>query len=163
MPAVTVVPVQTLGEILCVEPTGALPAGATYCPATETIYWNEPLARDLYDRFGDFVVGYVIGTGFSEAAQYALGSPARGEDRYLASDCLTGAWAGTLIPENADPDDERGAYVEPGDLDEAIQAALVVGDDSSTDDLFGSGFEKIASFREGVLGGLDACLGDLGD
>ena len=53
--------------------------------------------------------------------------------------------------------------IEPGDLDEAIQTALVVGDESSTDDVLGSGFEKIASFREGVLGGIDVCNARLGD
>jgi hypothetical protein len=39
----------------------------------------------------------------------------------------------------------------------------VVGDDTSTDDVRGSGFEKIASFREGVLDGIQACTARLPD
>ena len=111
---------------------------------------------DLYERYGDFAVGYTLGYTWSEAAQSALGSTLQGEARVLVDDCLTGAWVADIIPD-ATATPCGGAVVEPGDLDEAIQTALVVGDESSTDDVFGSGFEKIASFREGVLDGLDAC------
>ena len=48
---------------------------------------------------GDFVVGYLLGRAWSEAAQQALGSPLTGEERILASDCLTGAWVADLIPD----------------------------------------------------------------
>ena len=163
MPALTVVPVQSASEVSCDAPAGSLATGAVYCPATQQVFYDEPLARDLYGRFGDFVVGYVVGGAFSEAAQTALGSTLEGEARFLADDCLTGAWAQTLLPDNDDPTDDRTAFIEPGDLDEAIEAALVIGDDSAADDVIGSGFEKIASFREGVLDGLDACLAQIGD
>jgi hypothetical protein len=52
--------------------------------------------------------------------------------------------------------------IAPGDLDEAIQAALVIGDESSSDDDLGTGFEQIASFRQGVLQGLEACTAQIG-
>jgi predicted metalloprotease len=163
MPTLTVVAVQSASEATCEAPSGSLATGAVYCPATQQVFYDEPLARDLYGRFGDFVVGYIVGGAFSDAAQTALGSTLQREARFLANDCLTGSWAQTLLPENADPADERTAYIEPGDLDEAIQSALVIGDDSGADDVIGSGFEKIASFREGVLDGLDACLTQIAD
>lgn len=163
MPTLTVVPVQSADDVTCEEPSGSFATGAVYCPATSEVFYDEVLARDLYGRFGDFVVGYMVGGAFSEAAQSALASTLDGEARLLADDCLTGAWASTLLPDQDDPNDERSAFIEPGDLDEAIQAALVIGDDSAADDVVGSGFEKIASFREGVLDGLDACLAQIGD
>jgi predicted metalloprotease len=162
MPTLSVVLVASAGAE-CADPAGSMVTGAVYCPATQQVLVDEALARDLYGRFGDFVVGYMIGGAWSEAAQLALGSRLEGEPRFLADDCLTGAWAGTMIPENKQPDDPRPAAIDAGDLDEAIQTALVVGDESASDDVLGSGFEKIASFREGVLDGLDACLARIGD
>jgi predicted metalloprotease len=163
MPTLSLVPVASGGDVDCADPAGSMSTGALYCPATQQVFVDDPLARDLYERFGDFVVGYLIGGAWSEAAQLALGSPLEGEPRYLADDRMTGAWAGTMIPENKQPDDPRTAAIDAGDLDEAIQAALVVGDGSASDDVLGSGFEKIASFREGVLDGLDTCLSRIGD
>ena len=149
----------------CDEPAGSFVTGAVYCPATQQVFLDEPLARDLYDRFGDFVVGYMLGGAWSEAAQTALGSELAGEAA-LPGRRLPDRARGprTMIPDEAGNDDPRdSAILEPGDLDEAIQTALVVGDDSTSDDVLGSGFEKIASFREGVLDGLESCLARIGD
>jgi len=163
MPTLTLAPVQSADEVACDDPTGAFAIGALYCPATNQVYFDEPLARDLYDRFGDFVVGYILGGAWSEAGQTAMGSTLTGEARLLADDCFTGAWAATTIP-GPDGATERGtASIEPGDLDEAIQTALVIGDETADDNRLGSGFEKIASFREGVLDGIDACTAMVGD
>jgi predicted metalloprotease len=163
MPVLTVVGVPPATDFTCAEPAGSIATGAVYCPETQEVLYDEALARDLYGRFGDFVVGFIIGGAFSEAAQVALDSPLAGEERFLATDCLTGAWSQTMIPTLRDPQQGRTAFIEPGDLDEAIQAALVLGDDAAGDDVLGSGFEKIAAFREGVLDGLDACLARLTD
>ena len=51
--------------------------------------------------------------------------------------------------------------VSPGDLDEAVQTALLVGDSGLGDNLEGSAFEKIASMRRGVLNGLPTCLAEI--
>ena len=90
------------------SPPGRSSTGAVYCPATQQVFFDEPLARDLYDRFGDFVVGYMLGGAWSEAAQTALGSSLTGEPRFLVDDCLTGAWAATAIPDE-DGTDRRAA------------------------------------------------------
>lgn len=135
--------------------------GALLCPSSRTVFLDEPLALQRHEQMGDFAVGYMLGTAWSEAAQSSFDSPLSGEDRALINDCLTGAWTQTLVPD-LDATNE-GAVIEPGDLDEAIQTALVAGDETSATDVLGSAFEKIDSFRTGVLGGVDACEDLLAD
>ncbi len=124
MPALTVVPVQSADEVECDEPAGSFDTGAVLCPATNEVFFDDPLARDLYDRFGDFVVGYILGGAWSEAAQIALGSPLQGEPRHLIDDCMTGGWAQSIVPAEDGTKPRPGPAIEPGDLDEAIQTAL---------------------------------------
>ena len=162
VPALAVVPVQSADGVACDEPAGSFESGAVLCPATNEVFFDEPLAKDLYDRFGDFVVGYILGGAWSEAAQLALGSPLQGEPRHLIDDCMTGGWAQSIVPNENGTTPRKEAVIEPGDLDEAIQTALVIGDEASTDDVLGTGFEQIASFRQGVLNGLEACTSQIG-
>jgi predicted metalloprotease len=162
VPTLTVVAVQSADDVDCDEPSGSFRTGAVYCPASGKVFFDEPLAKDLYGRFGDFVVGYILGGAWSEGAQVALASPLTGEQRLLVDDCMTGGWANTIVPDAQGNVPRNGAAIEPGDLDEAIQAALVIGDESSSDDELGTGFEQIASFRQGVLQGLEACTAQIG-
>ena len=97
-------------SVECDDPAAVTGTGVVYCPSTQQIFFDEPLAIDLYDRFGDFVVGYLLGSAWSEAAQHALGSPLTGEERVLASDCLTGAWVADLIPDEAGRTPRRDAH-----------------------------------------------------
>jgi predicted metalloprotease len=53
---------------------------------------------------------------------------------------------------------ESRGLISPGDLDEAVLAAITIGDPGLHDDKIGSAFEKIDSFREGVLGGIPVCI-----
>jgi predicted metalloprotease len=131
-----------------------------YCPDRNEILWDEDRVRDLYRTIGDFSFGYLVGAAWSDLVQRDLGSDAEGEDRVLRSDCLTGAWTGDLIPDDrGQAVGGRDVTISAGDLDEAVITAIEIGDDSAQDDVVGSAFEKIAAFRAGVLGGLDACLG----
>ena len=151
-------PFTSAGEVTCDEDlVGDPEIGALLCPSSRTVFLDEPLALRRYDEMGDFAIGYMLGTAWSEAAQESFGSPLSGEDRALINDCLTGAWAQTLVPDAQGNAQRGGVLIEPGDLDEAIQTALVAGDPATDDDVVGSPFEKIASFRTGVLGGVDAC------
>jgi len=159
--ALQLVPITGPSGVTCDEPGGDIALGAVHCPATGQVFFDETFGQDVYTRFGDFAVGYVLGMAWSEAAQQALGSPLEGEERALVSDCLTGAWAADLIPR--DNRVTRNVVISPGDLDEAIQTALVVGDSGSSEDIVGSGFEKIASFRQGVLDGISSCIERLDD
>ena len=168
MPAVTLRPVSDPISDNCGDPEGMDTFGAVHCAATNEVLFDEVFGRVLYDDFGDFAVGYVIGLAWAEAVQLALGSPLQGEPRALASDCLVGAWIGSRIdfdpgtgPATTAPPTERHMTVSPGDLDEAVQTALVVGDRGLSDDREGSAFEKIAAIRRGVLSGLPTCLAEI--
>ena len=106
-------------------------------------------------------MGYLIGVAWAEAAQRSLGSTLEGERRELINDCLAGASVQTVIPVDfqlSQPRAEgRTSIVSHGDLDEAVSTAILIGDLSADDDVLGSPFEKIDAFRDGVIGGLDAC------
>lgn len=159
----TLVPVQSVGDIDCGDLRSGFDSGAALCPSTSTVYLNEPVARDLYAQsaFGDFSLGYLIGVAWADQVQIDLGSTLEGESRALVNDCLAGAWVQSVIPidfqlpEPRDPG--RTASVSPGDLDEAVRTAILIGDLSADDDVLGSPFEKVDEFRKGVIDGLDAC------
>jgi predicted metalloprotease len=161
----TLVAVQSTADVSCNDLRGDFERGAALCPASDEVYFNEPEAFELYDVFGDFSVGYILGWAWSEAAQLALETGLQGEPRELLNDCLTGAWVKTVVPidfQLPQPrPEERTVSVSAGDLDEAIQTVILLADLSSDDNILGSAFEKIDAFRQGVIGGLDACLPDL--
>ena len=159
----TLVPVQRADDANCDDLQPGIENGAALCPSDDIVYLNEPVALELYEQrvFGDFSLGYLIGVAWAEAAQITLGSTRTGEDRQLINDCLAGAWVQSVIPVGRSlpqpRDERRTSVVSPGDLDEAIRTAIVIGDVATDDDVLGSPFEKIDAFRDGVLGGLDAC------
>ena len=162
-PELTLVPVSSTDDISCPDLSGPVEQTAAVCPSTNEVYFDEPFARQLYDDpiegRSDFAVGYLLATGWAEEAQILLGSPLSGEPRALANDCLVGAWTADMLPgrESRPEEGESRGQVSPGDLDEAVLAAITIGDPGFDDDRIGSAFEKIDSFREGVLGGIPAC------
>ena len=167
MPTVTLRPVAGPNDN-CGDPETMANFGAVHCAATNEVLFDESFGRVLYDDFGDFAVGYVVGLAWSEAVQAALGSTLEGEARALASDCLVGAWIGSRIdfdpgtgPATTAPPTDRFMTVSPGDLDEAVRTALVVGDRGLEENREGSAFEKIAAIRRGVLNGLPTCFAEI--
>ena len=132
----------------------SFPFGAFYCPSTNTLLYDDGYARALYRTYGDFSVGYIISNAWSDAAQTQLGSSLTGEKRTLINECLTGAWTKDIIP-SGDP--EQTFTISPGDLDEAVETALILGTEDIGDNQMGSAFEKIEFFRAGVLGGVTEC------
>jgi hypothetical protein len=137
------------------------------CPSQNAVVYDEPEVIDLYREFGDFTLGYFYGIAWAERAQEVERTPLEGEQRALLGDCYTGAWVGDITPGvsgttpragDRDGDGEDDTVTSsPGDLDEAIRMAILYGDAGANVDAFGSPFEKIESFRAGVLGGLAAC------
>jgi predicted metalloprotease len=135
-----------------------------YCPSANQIMVDQDFAEqlDADALFGDMSVGYLMGQAYSEAIQQTLNSTLADEKRELLNDCFTGAWVADDIPsDSADPNSPaRGGgqlTLSAGDLDEAIVTALKISDDTSDENNHGTAFEKIDSFRAGVLGGIDAC------
>lgn len=164
---VSAVPVADVTRVTCDGATVLTPE-VTVCPGDRTVFYDEPAVVARYREFGDFTLGYVYGIAWAELAQREIGSELAGERRALLSDCFTGAWVRDITPDrngntprqrDTDGDgliDER-ITSSPGDLDEAIRMAILVGDRGADVDVVGSPFEKISAFRTGVLGGLDAC------
>jgi predicted metalloprotease len=93
----------------------------------------------------------LLGDLFARAAQDRRGRSTTDRAGQLAVDCLAGSWTNNQLQRKPD----EGLTLSPGDLDEAVAALLVfgrAGDKSGT-----SAFERIASYRNGVLQGLSAC------
>lgn len=110
---------------------------AFYCPADDTIYVGQAFARALYNGVvaalpgqqagfgraaGDFAVSYVIAHEYGHNVQQESGVLAghtRALPTELNADCLAGTWARW--------DDAQGK-LDSGDIQEALDAALAVGD-----------------------------------
>jgi predicted metalloprotease len=131
------------------------PFNAVYCAADNGIYFDEGYAKTLYKTYGDFAVGYIISNAWSEGVQTQLGSNLSGVERVLVDECLTGAWTQDTIPP-ADGTLGDQLYISPGDLDEAVETALLTNSGLSDTEMAGA-FDKIDYFRAGVIGGIAEC------
>ena len=112
--------------------------GPFYCPNDQKVYIDLSFYQELKERFGapgDFAQAYVIAHEMGHHVQHLLGlddkaqHSARGQQAgadsmsvrlELQADCLAGAWAQAS---------EKRDLLDPGDIDEALQAAQAIGDD----------------------------------
>ncbi|HEU4351652.1 MAG TPA: neutral zinc metallopeptidase [Burkholderiales bacterium] len=114
--------------------------GPFYCPADQKLYIDLAFYRDLQDRFqapGDFAQAYVIAHEVGHHVQNLLGiaekvqsARQRAGERQanelsvrmeLQADCLAGIWAAYA--------NRSKRILEPGDIEEGLNAAAAVGDD----------------------------------
>jgi predicted metalloprotease len=122
----------------CDSGTAMGDSAAAYCPGDDTIYISQKFASDIYSgeldhalpgssqgyggTVGDFAVAYIVAHEYGHQIQDELGLFQRGYptvDLELQADCYAGAWANSADQENR---------LEDGDLEEALDAALAVGD-----------------------------------
>lgn len=116
-------------------------AGPFYCGADRKLYIDLPLYRDLCQRFqapGDFEQAYVIAHEIGHHVQNLFGIMARAQALQgragsqsdanalsvrleLQADCLAGIWASFANRERQ--------ILEPGDVEEGLNAAAQIGDD----------------------------------
>jgi uncharacterized protein len=103
--------------------------GPHYCPTDERVYIDLSFFRELSDRFGakgDFAQAYVIAHEVGHHVQNVLNVMDRVENREdsirleLQADCLAGVWGYTA---------EQRGLLDPGDVQEGLDAAAAVGDD----------------------------------
>jgi predicted metalloprotease len=153
--------------------------GPFYCPADEKVYIDLGFYQDLKQRFGapgDFAQAYVIAhevghhvqnlMGISDQVQTLQRQVSETEANALSirlelqADCLAGLWANRA--------DRRSQVLEPGDLEEALNAASAIGDDrlqrraggAVVPDSFthGSSAQRVRWFKRGFESGkLEAC------
>lgn len=135
-----------------------------WCPNDNSVTVSRPIARRFYEQIpGDYAVAYLIGLGYAEAVQSAIETNLGAPEHALLSDCLVGMWSSDILPFNETPvvpDSESTPRIvlSPGDLDEAIRTALLLGDAEGRREM-GTPFEKVDAFRQGVLYGTDGCFG----
>ncbi len=145
--------------------TATTAVGPFYCPIDHKVYIDLAFYDELRRRFGapgDFAQAYVIAHEVGHHVQNLRGLLGRGEVSSvpieLQADCLAGAWARSA--------DARG-LVEVGDVDEALNAAAQIGDDTiqrkATGHVqpetftHGTAAQRSGSFRRGYQGGAAAC------
>ena len=128
-------------------------SNVVYCPSINLIAYDNDFAISLYSSYGDFSIGYLLSNAWSDAVQTQLDSTLAGEDRELMNDCLTGVWTKDIVPIDSQ---SQPFAISPGDLDEVITTALII-DDITGRPPAASAFDKISSFRTGVLDGLGEC------
>ncbi|HEY5610267.1 MAG TPA: neutral zinc metallopeptidase [Thermoanaerobaculia bacterium] len=148
--------------------------GPFYCPLDQKVYIDLSFYEDLRNRFsaeGDFAQAYVIAHEVGHHVQTLAGISQEVHDlrartggrqanelsvrQELQADCFAGVWANHA--------DRTRAMLEPGDLDEALNAASAIGDDRLqrsqqgyvTPDSFthGSSAQRVEWFQRGFRSG----------
>jgi predicted metalloprotease len=116
--------------------------GPFYCPGDQKVYLDLDFFRELETRFhssGDFARAYVIAHEVGHHVQNQLGIFAKSEQlqrqgvamegagglsvrQELQADCFAGVWANRT--------QQRLQWLQPGDVESALNAASQIGDDT---------------------------------
>jgi predicted metalloprotease len=153
--------------------------GPFYCPADGKVYLDFSFFDDLHRRYGapgDFAQAYVIAHEIGHHVQNLLGISEKADQlrrrlstadanrlsvmMELQADCFAGVWAHHA--------NQRRSLLEPGDIEEGINAASAIGDDRMqrrsqgyvVPDAFthGSSKQRVDWFKRGLAEGkVDAC------
>ena len=135
-----------------VSPEGYGETTLSYCQDDRTLRYSEKAMRTLYDRIGDFGPATTIGIAWAMADLLSEGKDPNSKTFWTEANCRAGAWAGTMF----DSDDPENSQLSPGDLDESVRTILEASDKGASE-VYGTGFEQVSAFREGVLHGLSDC------
>jgi hypothetical protein len=157
----------------CGEASAAV--GPFYCPADQKVYLDLDFFYELqqqYEAPGDFAQAYVIAHEIGHHVQTLLGTTdyVNRQSRRLSeadanklsvalelqADCYAGVWAKQAMYDDL--------ILEPGDLEEALNAASAIGDDTLqmeyqgyvVPDSFthGTSAQRVAWFRKGMDAGM---------
>jgi len=148
--------------------------GPFYCPSDQKVYLDLEFLKELQDRLGatgDFAQAYVISHEVGHHVQTLTGtlqyvdtmnkrvSQKEANELSVAlelqADCYAGVWANRAS--------QQDLILEPGDIEEGLNAASAVGDDRLqkqsqgyvVPDSFthGTSVQRVASFRKGLESG----------
>jgi uncharacterized protein len=162
------IPAGQTAPSACGDSDGTLgDSAAAYCPGDDTIYISEKFATEIYDgaldralpgssqgygrTAGDFAVAYIVAHEYGHEVQGELGVfdkydgqvPTMGFE--LQADCYAGTWAKSAYDENR---------LEDGDVQEALDAALAVGDfDTSSPSHHGTPEQRADAWNNGFESG----------
>lgn len=140
---------------------------ASYCPATNTITVDLPKLQELAKvggrkqhllPQGDDTAISIVMSRYVLAVQHERGLPMQSPWTALRTACLTG-YTHRKMAEPIDTPDRKQLMITAGDLDEAVSGLLtnrLVGSDADGT-VVPAGFTRIAAFRAGVTGSMDAC------
>lgn len=154
--------------------SGSSSMGPFYCPGDQTIYidtnFYDQLAR-MSGNSGDFARYYVLAheyghhiqtiTGVSDQIRSVQGQVGRTQGNQLQvrmelqADCYAGVWAG-----------RNRNLIEPGDIEEGMQAASAIGDDrltqgrvSAENFTHGTSAQRSQALQAGLRGDVRVCDG----
>jgi predicted metalloprotease len=136
--------------------------GPFYCPADQKLYLDTSFFADLDRRFGapgDFAQAYVVAHEVGHHVQTLLGRRDPGVAMELQADCYAGVWGHFAAQQG---------YLDPGDVEEGLQAAAAIGDDRLQQQTqgrvapesftHGSSAQRAAALRRGMDAGRpEAC------
>jgi predicted metalloprotease len=140
---------------------------ASYCPATNTIMIDMPGLVKLGKHAdesehtlpqGDDTALSVVMSRYALAVQHERALPMQSPWTALRTACLTGL-VHRKMAEPIDTPDQKDLVLTAGDLDEAVSGLLtnpIVASDADGTSV-PAGFTRIAAFRGGVAGNMDAC------
>jgi predicted metalloprotease len=148
---------------------GQTAMGPFYCPVDQKLYIDLSFYDELHTRFGapgDFAEAYVLAHELGHHVQHLLGTDAavrRAQEENpgaanelsvrleLQADCYAGVWAHETQREN---------LLDPGDIEEGMNAAAAVGDDRIQRETtgrvnqetftHGSSAQRVGWFRKGL-------------
>jgi predicted metalloprotease len=162
------IPAGQTAASACGDGSGTLgDSAAAYCLADDTIYISQQFASDIYNgaldyalpgsaqgyggTMGDFSVAYIVAHEYGHQIQDELGLyqqygatlPTMAFE--LQADCYAGSWAASADEENR---------LDEGDLQEALDAALAVGDfDGGSPGHHGTPEQREAAWYSGFQSG----------
>jgi uncharacterized protein len=164
----TWIPAGQRAASACGDESGTLgDDAAAYCPSDDTIYISQTFASEIYRgsldqalpgssqgygrTIGDFSVAYIVAHEYGHQIQDELGLFSRFGDQLpamafeLQADCYAGTWAAST---------DREHRLEEGDVQEALDAALAVGDfDAASPRHHGTPEERQAAWMQGFEAG----------
>ena len=162
------IPAGQTAASACGDADGTLgDSAAAYCPGDDTIYISEKFATEIYDgtldqalpgssqgygkTIGDFSVAYIVAHEYGHEVQDELGlfDQSAGQIPTMAlelqADCYAGTWAKSAYQENR---------LQDGDVQEALDAALAVGDfDTSSPSHHGTPEQRADAWNSGFQSG----------
>lgn len=145
--------------------TASTAVGPFYCQADQKVYIDLSFYDELKSKLGapgEFAQAYVIAHEVGHHVQKLKGLFDKGTDSVhieLQADCFAGAWA---------RDANNRKILDPGDIDQAFNAAAQIGDDTLQQKAqgyvrpekftHGSAAQRVASLKKGWEGGAQACM-----